>query len=169
MNRLDVWLQRILGLTAAVVLFLMMMITAVDVAGRYLFNRPVNGGFEITELLLAMLIYCGLPLVSARREHIVIDTFDPLFPPRFKRALDVTAEVICAIAFAGLGWLHLPRRAERVASYGDTTAVLIIPLAPFAYVMAAMIVITALLHLALVFVPESAAPAEHDPETGAAA
>ena len=43
----------------------MMMITAVDVAGRYLFNKPLAGGFELTEMLLAALIYCGLPLVSA--------------------------------------------------------------------------------------------------------
>ena len=57
----------------------MMLVTAVDVAGRYLFNKPIAGGFELTEILLAALIYCGLPLVSARRDHIVIDTFDPLF------------------------------------------------------------------------------------------
>ena len=58
------------------VLFVMMMLTAVDVVGRYVLNRPVAGGFEITEMMLAALIYCGLPLVSQRREHIVIDTFD---------------------------------------------------------------------------------------------
>ena len=79
MKRFDIVLQRTLGVTSAVVLFAMMTITAVDVAGRYLFNRPIAGGFELTEILLAALIYCGLPLVSARREHIVIDTFDPLF------------------------------------------------------------------------------------------
>ena len=91
MKRFDTVLQRALGVTSAVVLFLMMMITAVDVAGRYLFNRPIAGGFELTEILLAALIYCGLPLVSARREHIVIDTFDPLFSQRLKRALDLAA------------------------------------------------------------------------------
>ena len=81
-------LQAVLGFTSASVLFLMMLITAVDVAGRYVFNKPLPGGFELTELLLAALIYCGLPLVSARREHIVIDTFDPYYSPRFKRALE---------------------------------------------------------------------------------
>ena len=37
--------------------------------------------------------------------------------------------------------------------YGDTTSVLKIPLAPVAYVMATMIVIAALIHIALIFVP----------------
>ena len=122
-------LQTGLGVTSAVVLFLMMAITAVDVAGRYLLNMPLPGGFELTELLLAALIYCGLPLVSWRREHIVIDTFDPFFPPRLKRALDIVAEVICAATLSGMGYLIFVR-AVRVAEYGDTTTVLKLPLAP---------------------------------------
>ena len=168
MNRFDVWLQRILGVFAAVVLFLMMMITATDVIGRYVFNKPINGGFELTELLLATLIYCGLPLVSARREHIVIDTLDPLFSRRFKLALDVTAEAVCAIAFAGAGWLVF-LRAVRVAGYGDTTSVLHIPLAPVAYLMAAMIGVAALVHLWLVFMPRLTAGPRTTPETEAGA
>ena len=168
MKRFEVWLQRALGLTAATVLFLMMLITAVDVVGRYVLNKPLHGGFELTELLLATLIYCGLPLVSARREHIVIDTFDPFFSPRFKRGLDVTAEVICALAFAGVGALVF-LRARRIAGYGDTTSVLGIPLAPIAYLMATMIAVTALIHLWLVFVPPRTGAAAAAPDTGAGA
>ena len=50
--------------------------------GRYVLNKPLTGGFELTEMMLAALIFCGLPLVSQRREHIVIDTFDPLMSKR---------------------------------------------------------------------------------------
>ena len=155
MKRFDVVLQRSLGVTSAVVLFLMMLITAVDVAGRYLFNRPIAGGFELTEILLAALIYCGLPLVSARREHIVIDTFDPLFSERMKRVLDMAAEVVCAVALAGVGWLIF-LRANRVAEYGDTTSVLKLPLAPVVYLMAVMITVAAVIHLLLILVPHGA-------------
>jgi TRAP-type C4-dicarboxylate transport system permease small subunit len=155
MKRFDVVLQRSLGVTSAVVLFLMMIITAVDVGGRYLLNKPIPGGFELTEILLAALIYCGLPLVSARREHIVIDTFDPLFSQGVKRVLDMLAEVICAIALAGVGWLIF-LRANRVAEYGDTTNVLKLPLAPVVYLMAVMITVAAVIHLLLILVPHGA-------------
>jgi len=155
MKRFDVVLQRALGVTSAVVLFLMMMITAVDVAGRYLFNKPIAGGFELTEILLAALIYCGLPLVSARREHIVIDTFDPLFSRQLKRGLDMVAEVVCAVALAGVGLLIF-LRANRVAEYGDTTNVLKLPLAPVVYLMAVMITVAAVIHLLLILVPHGA-------------
>ena len=152
MKRFDVVLQRALGVTSAVVLFAMMLVTAVDVAGRYLFNKPIAGGFELTEILLAALIYCGLPLVSARREHIVIDTFDPLFSKRLRRGLDMVAEVVCAVALAGVGLLIFIR-ANRVAEYGDTTSVLKLPLAPVVYLMAVMITVAAVIHLLLILVP----------------
>jgi len=152
MKRLDRPLQQALGVASAAVLFLMMLTTAVDVAGRYLFNKPLAGGFELTEIMLAALIYCGLPLVSARRAHIVIDTFDGFFSRRVKRGLDMAAEVICAAALAGVGFLIF-RRAIRVAEYGDTTSVLKLPLAPVAYLMATMIVIAAVIHLLLILVP----------------
>jgi TRAP-type C4-dicarboxylate transport system permease small subunit len=145
-------LQSVLGAAAAVVLFAMMALTAVDVAGRYLLNKPLPGGFEITEILLAALIYCGLPLVSQRREHIVIDTFDVFMSRRVKRGLDVAAEIVCSAAWFGVGYLIF-RRALRVAEYGDTTSVLKLPLAPVAWLMGVMIVVAALIHLRLIFVP----------------
>jgi TRAP-type C4-dicarboxylate transport system permease small subunit len=152
MKRFGVWLEAVLGFTSASVLFLMMFITAVDVVGRYVFNKPLNGGFEVTEMMLAALIYCGLPLVSKRREHIVIDTFDPLMSAGVKRSFDVFAEIVCSVTLGGIGYLIF-RRAARVADYGDTTNVLLLPLAPVAYLMGVMIVVAALIHLSLIFVP----------------
>ena len=87
--------RSLLGAISGTVLFVMMMVTAVDVAGRYLFSKPLAGGFELTEMMLAALIYCGLPLVSKRREHIVIDTFDPFMSKRVKRGLDILADIVC--------------------------------------------------------------------------
>ena len=146
------WLERLLGVIAGAVLFAMMMLTAVDVVGRYVFNRPVAGAFEVTEMMLAALIYCGLPLVSQRRDHIVIDTFDYLMSRGVKRGLDMAAEVLCSATLFGLAWLVFGR-AGRVASYGDTTNVLKLPLAPVAYLMATMLLVGAIIHLWLIFVP----------------
>jgi TRAP-type C4-dicarboxylate transport system permease small subunit len=155
MKSLGSRLETTLGAVSATVLFLMMMVTTVDVIGRYVFNKPLAGGFELTEMMLAALIYCGLPLVSKRREHIVIDTFDGFMSRAVKRLLDGFADVVCFLALSGIGYLIF-RRAARVAEYGDTTSVLKLPLAPVAYLMGVMIVTAALIHLALIFVPHRA-------------
>src|SRR5215475_2687646 len=63
-----VWLDRALGFSAAVLLFCLMMLTTADVVGRYIFNWPIRGAFEITELLLLTLIFAGLPLASRADE-----------------------------------------------------------------------------------------------------
>jgi len=148
------WLERLLGVIAGAVLFAMMMLTAVDVVGRYVFNRPVAGAFEVTEMMLAALIYCGLPLVSQRRDHIVIDTFDYLMSRGVKRGLDMMAEVLCSLTLFGLAYLVFGR-AARVAQYGDTTTVLRLQLAPVAYLMAVMLLVAAIIHLWLIFVPHA--------------
>ena len=55
-------------------------------------------------MLLAALIYCGLPLVSQRREHIVIDTFDPLHvDARQARASTSSPRSSAASRSAGIG------------------------------------------------------------------
>lgn len=154
-------LQKVLGMIAALVLFFMMCITAVDVIGRYFFNKPIAGGFEITEIGLALLIYCALPLVSARREHIVIDTFDPIMSPGVKTFLNRLADIICCITLVGVGYM-LFKRAIRVAEYADTTNVLQLPLAPVVYTMSGMIVIAGLMHLVLIFIPHADATPTND-------
>ena len=73
------WTRRaeaVLGVAAAAILFAMMVLTTVDVVARYVFNRPLRGAFEITELLLVVLIFAGLPLVSLAGEHAVMDFID---------------------------------------------------------------------------------------------
>ena len=106
----------------------------------------------MTEMALAVLIYAALPLVSMRREHIVIDTLDSLMSPAVKAFFNKMSDLICFLTLSGIGYLIF-RRALRVAEYGDTTHVLKLPLAPVAYVMGAMICIAAATHLVLIFIP----------------
>jgi TRAP-type transport system small permease protein len=152
MKNLSSWLDKTLGWAAGGVLFLMMCVTTLDVLGRSLINKPLPGGVEIVEMLLAGLIFCSLPLVSKARGHIVIDTFDFAMSAKFKRACDWIADLLCGLIMCGTGFL-IGRRALRIMENNDYTSVLHIPYAPVAWLMMVMIVITALVHFALMFVP----------------
>jgi TRAP-type transport system small permease protein len=139
-----------LGLAAAGVLLCLMMLTCVDVVGRYFFNRPVTGGFEITELLLAALIFAGLPLVTLRNDHVTVDLFDPITPEWFFRIQHLVA---CVIGFLCTGYLayRLWLRAVSMDDAGETTAVLKIKVAYLTYSMAVMMGFTAVALLVLAF------------------
>ena len=145
----------LLGLVAALLLFFMMTITTVDVIGRYLFNAPLRGAFELTELMLVVLIYAGLPLVSHQNEHIVVDVFDRWMSPQVRRGLDVIAHILAGLTLLGMTWLLL-RKASRIVENGDVTSTLKIGLAPFAYFMGALVLATAVIHLSHALFPRLA-------------
>jgi TRAP-type C4-dicarboxylate transport system permease small subunit len=150
-----VWERRadaILGIAASALLLCLMLVTFVDVVARYLFNRPIRGAFELTELTLLVLIFAGLPLVSHADEHVTMDFIDRMLPQRAVPILIRLIHALVAAVFFFLTWQVLIK-AGRIAGYGDTTDVLRIPVGPFVYFMAAMIGLTALVHVFKVFVP----------------
>ena len=142
----------VLGIAASALLLAMMALTFVDVVARYLFNQPIRGGFEVTELLLLVLIFAGLPLVSHGDEHVTMDFIDRMLPPRALDALIRLVHGLVAAMFFFLTWQMLIK-AARISSYGDTTDVLRITVGPFVYFMTAMIALTALVHVFKMFVP----------------
>jgi TRAP-type C4-dicarboxylate transport system permease small subunit len=145
----------VLGIAASLILFLMMLLTFVDVVARYLFNFPLRGGFEITELMLLVLIFAGLPLVSHADEHVTMDFIDRMLPEAGRRVLVRLVHAICAAVMFFLTW-QVWIKAGKIAGYGDTTDVLKITVGPFVYFMAAMILLTGLVHLYKMFVPGEA-------------
>jgi len=124
----------------------MMTLTFVDVVARYVFNRPLRGGFEITELLLLVLIFAGLPLVSHADEHVTMDFIDRTLGSRGRLWLRRAVHVLCAAIFLLLTWL-VWLKADRIWEYRDATDVLRILYGPFVYFMAVMIGLAGLIHL----------------------
>jgi TRAP-type C4-dicarboxylate transport system permease small subunit len=138
----------VLGAIAATVLFAMMAVTAVDVTGRYLFNSPLQGGYEFTQLLMLSLVFAGLPTVTRRYDHVTVGLFNNAFKGPLRIARDASIAVIVAIAAAYLGW-RLYLLGGRFSGFGDTTATARIPLAPFAYGGAFAMLLTALASVVL--------------------
>lgn len=146
------WLDRVLGAAAALLLFCLMAITTIDVTGRYIFNWPLRGGFEITELLLLTLIFAGLPLVSRADEHVTMDFIDAALGIRGRRMLRRLVDLICGVILLALAW-RVFVKAGKIAGYGDTTEVLRIAVGPFVYFMALMVAVTAVVHLVRAVLP----------------
>ena len=166
-------LDALCGLLAAVALFAIMLLTLVDVLGRKLLSQSVPGSLELTELLMVVVIFAALPLVSLHHEHVAFDSLDALLPAWLRRVQRWLVELLCAAALAGLAWL-LWDKAAQLASYGDTTAQLKLPLGPFVRLMSLLCGLSALMHLLLLTRPlddeaaELAAQADSPPFGGGA-
>ena len=132
-----------------------MVLTFFDVVGRYLLNKPIRGAFEVTELALLVLIFAGLPLVSRADEHVTMDFIDRILPERIARLWVRAMHAICAAIMFFLCW-QVWLKADRIASYSDTTDVLRIAIGPFVYFMSLMIGLTGVVHVFKMFVPGAA-------------
>src|SRR6266481_6256532 len=97
----------------------MMLLTVVDVVARYAFNRPLRGAFEVTELMLLVLIFAGLPLVSFSDEHAVMDFIDRVLGARAQRRLECLVQLVNAAFMFLLTWL-VWFKANRICGYRDT-------------------------------------------------
>lgn len=143
-------LYRVPEAVAALDLLLLMALVMIDVAGRYLLNKPIPGGYELVQLCMGVLVFSALPVVSRTNEHITIGLLDPYFKGAADTARRVFVDLFSAAALAFMTW-RLAVHAGKLAANGDATPVLALPLAPIGWYMTAMAglsVVSLLVHAA---------------------
>ena len=106
MKPLQQAIQQAVGLLLVVMLSAIVALTFTDVVGRRLFNTPVFGANDITEHLMALIVFSGLPLLTAKRGHLSIDLFDHwLLQPKW-RAWHKTVDVLIAAILGLIAWQY---------------------------------------------------------------
>lgn len=139
-------LQVLFAAVSGAALFAMMVLTFADVFSRKFLTNSVTGAVELTELFMLVMIFVALPLASIAGEHIAFDLFDRLLPPALLRWQHRLAHGLTALVFAGAAVI-VWQRAQRTARFGDITSALEIGLAPYHFMAAAMLAVTALAHV----------------------
>ncbi len=120
------WLVLFLRSISAFTLFALMLITCVDVVGRYVFNSPFTGSTELTEMAVGIIIFSILPIISWRNEHVVVDLLDPLVSPLVHMFRCMILNTLIAIALAFVGY-RITILGARSLSYEEVTEYLEIP------------------------------------------
>lgn len=141
-------MRTITAVLLGVLLIALTAVTVVDVVGRYVFNSPLSGGMELTELLVMGVVFAGLPAITLDDGHITADLFTQLFSPRGKEIQLFCARVLSAVALAFGGW-QLWEHGARLAGYNQTTLYLKIPMGPVAQFAAVICVVSAAMVLAM--------------------
>jgi TRAP-type C4-dicarboxylate transport system permease small subunit len=96
------------------------------------------------------LIFCILPLVCSKEEHVTIDLLDAFVPKRVKRLQAIFVNLISSGAMFFLAW----RLAEKSAAhfeYGEVTDDLYLILWPFSLLIAVLSAIAAIALLSNTF------------------
>lgn len=127
---------RILAWASALLILALIVVTCIDVIGRYLFNRPFGGAYELTQMLLATLVFVALPLTSHDGSHVEVDLALHLFPKPVQAVLGQLAGIISAVVLGYFSWRLVLIGIDQMES-GTRSASLALPMAPLAFLAAA--------------------------------
>lgn len=132
-TRLERWvygIMTVLKWMGYISLTLMMFLTALDVAGRYLFNRPISGSLELVEYMMAVLIPFSIAYCAVRRAHVAVEFIMDLFSRKVQQRVDLVIKLVTLVFVAVIAWQTCYYVAETYRSH-VTSSVLLIETYPF--------------------------------------
>lgn len=142
------WVEIFLETVISLCLVAMTGLTVIDVAGRYFLGMPLQGAFEISELLMGLTVFASLPLATRSDAHLTIGLLTDRLYGRAQLVHRVTILVISFLALAFIGW----RMGVQTSIFHQSqiaTGSLRLPIWPVAAVMSVLGWFSALVALVL--------------------
>ena len=120
------------AIVASIILAVMMLLTVCDVVGRYCFNRPITGTWELVGLFLVCAGTWGWGYAQMKKGHISVNI---ILQRLSRRAQTILRSIAYLIGFAGFSlmcWqVFLMAKRYIFLTRGGVTEILGIPYYPF--------------------------------------
>lgn len=126
--------SRFFAYVGAAVLGFMVLFVTVDVIGRYIFNHPLKGDYELLVLAAGIVGSFGLAYCMITGGNIRIDIATSHFPQKIRGILNIIAYLFGSIFWALVSW----RSTLFAMQYKETNRIsgmLPIPIYPFAFLV----------------------------------
>lgn len=121
-------------MVANAILIFMMAIITFDVIGRNLFNSPLKGTYELTELSSALLVFFALAITHRVGDHITIDFLTDRFTERNRNRIFGVIEIMIAVVLFSMA-KHILDNGIRMMERNATTTDLALPVHPFIFII----------------------------------
>tara|TARA_B100001939_G_C16941717_1_gene618552 strand:- start:2888 stop:3457 length:570 start_codon:yes stop_codon:yes gene_type:complete len=115
----------------------LVIITVIDVIGRYILGLPLPGASELTEIILAILIYIGLPYICRDEGHVTVSILSHSLKSNLSKLHSIIVNLLIGIILISIG-IQLFLYGINLKSYNDITTFLEIPKAPIAFILSAL-------------------------------
>jgi TRAP-type C4-dicarboxylate transport system permease small subunit len=111
----------LIEVTAAGFLAVVAVLTFVSVILRYFFSWGIPDAYDVTSLLLGILIFWGMAAASYRGDHITVDLLWSAMPPVIQRAMDVFSALVTLVGLTAFTWMFAEKvidvRAEHTGTF----------------------------------------------------
>lgn len=119
-----------MALLGGFVVFLLMLMMAVDAIGRKVASA-LPGALEFSEALMVPAVFLPLMFVQLRREHVFVGVVTDWLSPRTRAFLDGVAAVVGMVIFGLLTWLAFDKALQAFTVGEYRVAVISVPIWPF--------------------------------------
>jgi len=113
----------------------MMLLTCADVFLRYLFNAPIEGTLDLTQMLMVIVVFFGLAYCGWTGGHVVVDLLRELLPVKVIVPLAIAVNAAGAVAMFAMGWESIQTSLVYMLT-GETPMTVLIPKYPFIWIAA---------------------------------
>jgi TRAP-type C4-dicarboxylate transport system permease small subunit len=113
----------------------MMCLTVIDVVGRYVFNAPILGAFEITSFLVSILVFSFLGYAQSQKSHVTVDLLVNMFPVKIQSVVKLFNYIVGCFIMVLVSWKGYEKAIESMEA-GDSPMNLDVPIYPFVFFMA---------------------------------
>lgn len=137
---------RALALGAGAALLGLLALVLFDVVMRYALRLPFLGAYEMSELLMVLIVFLALPYCGATGGHVAVDVLAPLLDRPALRWLNALLHLAGAVLMAIVAWQATLYAMGSVAR-GEATNMLRIAKYPFELVAAASALVFAVVLL----------------------
>lgn len=137
---------------AGAVLVLLMLLTTADVAGRYLFNAPLNGVFDLTHFAVLTMTFLSFAYCGYRGAHVAIELLYNKLGLATRRVLIRIINLAGCVLFVVIAWRAIVQSVD-VRDFGEASQLLTIPFYPFYWVVAFGSFLFAIVLAFRIFVP----------------
>ena len=123
-----------MALVGGFVVFLMMLMVAVDAVGRKVASS-LPGALEFSEAFMVPAVFLPLMFVQLRREHVFVGVVTDWLSPRSRAFLDGLASLVGIVIFGFLSWLALDKAIQAFAVGEYRIAVISVPIWPYRWII----------------------------------
>lgn len=131
-SSLDAFIRRlckILYNLGAAFLFILMLISSADMIGRYFFNSPITGALEMSQILVAAMVFLGWGQTQIQKGNVTVELFFATFPPKVQTIATLVTTSLSALVFGLMTWQAL-LAAKQYHDAGRLVFVIDLPLGP---------------------------------------
>jgi len=128
-------LNVMLAYVGGYVLFGMMILTVCDVTGRYIFNLPITGAYEISEAMMVTVVFFFIGYAQAKKAHVAVDLIVNVLPGKLKIVIEIITQLLSFLMILLIAGMSLVRWHE-LLKINEHTPILGIPVAPFFFILA---------------------------------